>query len=119
MQVTSLFDVPDRTGGGCLKTGPFAGLTTHIGPGHQIEKLKAHCIRRDFAPVTQRSNTSKADVSMVMLLPDYGHFDRLTEWGFHISGHYGPGGLYGELSDAYTSGRICSILSTRIMNRFE
>jgi hypothetical protein len=115
MHITAIFEVPDGTRGGCLKTGPFYGIKTHIDidlgyPGYQIEKVKAHCIRRDFAPVTQWNNALVSDLERVMQLPDYRHFDRVTEREFHISGHYRPGGLYGELSDRYTSGMSFSLV---------
>jgi hypothetical protein len=45
---------------------------------YQIEKLKAHCILRDFAPVTQRNDTLVSDLERMMRLPDYGNFDILA-----------------------------------------
>lgn len=34
---------------------------------------------------------------------DYGFFDRVTESTFHSGGHWGVGGLYGTMTDKWTS----------------
>ncbi|PKS13374.1 hypothetical protein jhhlp_000145 [Lomentospora prolificans] len=95
-------DFPDRTGGGCIQSGPFANLTTHLGPGNSTD-LNPHCVRRDFSPESFANRTGKAQIDDGMAQLDFGSFGRLTEPSFHAGGHWGIGGLYGDMTDKWSS----------------
>lgn len=101
------WDVPDRTGGGCVKDGPFAGLQSNLGPDASVE-YNPHCVRRDFAPYSYYNFSGPAAIEEGMSQPDYGFFDRVTESTFHSGGHWGVGGLYGTMTDKWSS-RKCTI----------
>jgi len=104
------FDLPDRTGGGCIPDGPFQGLISHMGPGNSTA-LTPHCVRRDFAPYSLANNAGTANVSDGMAQPDYGWLERTTEFSFHAGGHWGVGGLYGDMSNMWSSRKSNSPLS--------
>ncbi|KAK8019105.1 Tyrosinase-like protein orsC [Apiospora arundinis] len=97
-------DVPDRTGGGCLQNGPFADLSTFLGPHNNTEKKGRNCVRRDLAPASLRNMSGPARVAEAMRLPDYGHWERVTDGAtLHPGGHWGVGGLYGSMTDLWAS----------------
>ncbi|KAK6843889.1 hypothetical protein PG987_004749 [Apiospora arundinis] len=97
-------DVPDRTGGGCLQNGPFADLSTFLGPHNNTEKKGRNCVRRDLAPASLRNMSGPARVVEAMRLPDYGHWERATDGAtLHPGGHWGVGGLYGSMTDLWAS----------------
>lgn len=100
--VNTPWDVPDRTGGGCITDGPFAGMVTNLGPADGIA-LNPHCIRRDFAPESFANMSGPTLVEEGMSQPDYGWFDRVTESTFHSGGHWGVGGMYGHMTDKWAS----------------
>ncbi|KAK8048222.1 Tyrosinase-like protein orsC [Apiospora phragmitis] len=79
MIVQSPQDVPDRTGGGCLQNGPFADLSTFLGPHNNTDKKGRNCVRRDMAPASLRNMSGPARVAEAMRLPDYGHWERVTD----------------------------------------
>jgi tyrosinase len=95
-------DIPDRSGGGCIPNGPFKDLTAHIGPGINVSS-NPHCVRRDFAPESLANNSGPAMVEAAMAFPDYGSFSRGTEFTTHPGGHWGIGGIYGAMSDKWSS----------------
>ncbi|KAK7908770.1 hypothetical protein PG985_016073 [Apiospora marii] len=72
-------DVPDRTGGGCLQSGPFADLSHFLGPQNNTDKKGSNCVRRDLAPVSLRTMSGPDRVAEAMDLPDYGHWERTTD----------------------------------------
>lgn len=102
LHVNTPWDVPDRSGGGCLETGPFAGLMSNLGPEANIES-NPHCIRRDFSPGSLRNMSGSDAVATGMAQEDYGFFDRVTELSIHSGGHWGVGGLYGHMTDKWSS----------------
>ena len=108
LPVNPPWDVPDRTGGGCIQTGPFANLTTHLGPEDSVA-LNPHCVRRDFSPVSFANMSGPAAVKEGMSQPDHGWFDRITESSFHAGGHWGVGGLYGHMTDKWSSREFPSL----------
>ncbi|KAH9438325.1 hypothetical protein MCOR02_001961 [Pyricularia oryzae] len=98
------FDLPDRSGGGCLEDGPFAGLKTQLGPLNDTEVKAERCIRRDFSPRSLARFGSRAQVDAAMQIGDYGTFERVTDsQTFHPAGHWATGGLYGTMTDTYAS----------------
>lgn len=82
LPVNPPWDVPDRSGGGCLEDGPFANLTVNLGPGSNLE-YNPNCIRRDFAPESFKNMSGDAPVEEGMDQLDFGFFDRLTQSTFH------------------------------------
>ncbi|VUC27282.1 unnamed protein product [Clonostachys rosea] len=100
--VNTPWDVPDRTGGGCIQDGPFAGLQTNLGPGNGTA-YNPHCVQRDFAPLTFASMSGPLAVLTGLALPNFGWFDRVTESSFHAGGHWAVGGLYGTMTDKWAS----------------
>ncbi|KAH7390635.1 hypothetical protein BKA66DRAFT_459432 [Pyrenochaeta sp. MPI-SDFR-AT-0127] len=96
------WDLPDRTGGGCISDGPFKDWIVKLGPGTNINP-GPHCVRRDFAPITFTNMTSSASVAEGMSMPDFGLFSSTTEFSAHGGGHLGVGGLYGTMSDQWSS----------------
>lgn len=98
------FDLPDRSGGGCLTTGPFAGLSTLLGPQKISTGTTPRCVRRDFSFASLRDFASPMNVSDAMDFDDYATFERITDTTtFHPGGHWSVGGLYGTMTDTYCS----------------
>lgn len=98
------FDLPDRSGGGCLTTGPFAGLSTKLGPQNISTGTTSRCVRRDFSYASLRDFSGAAQVQAAMAIPDFGTFEQTTDTTtFHPGGHWAVGGLYGTMTDTYVS----------------
>lgn len=91
-----------RTGGGCIPNGPFANMTIHMGPGASTTYYE-WCVRRDFMPQFFNESAHSTVISRLMLLPDFGQLTRQAEISVHGAGHPGVGGLYGTLTDTYSS----------------
>ena len=99
------FDIPDRSGGGCIANGPFAGFTTLLGPQNMSTGTTPRCIRRDFSYHSLANSASPLQVEQAMLnITDFGSFELITDTTtFHPGGHWAIGGLYGTMTDTYTS----------------
>ncbi|KAM7186698.1 hypothetical protein V8F33_011685 [Rhypophila sp. PSN 637] len=98
------FDLPDRSGGGCVTDGPFAGMTTFLGPQNISTGTTPRCLRRDFSYHSLRDFAGLDKVQQAMNLPDFGHFELITDTTtFHPGGHWAVGGLYGTMTDTYVS----------------
>ncbi|KAK1828734.1 hypothetical protein QBC39DRAFT_384825 [Podospora conica] len=98
------FELPDRSGGGCLLTGPFAGLSTKLGPQNITTGTTPRCVRRDFSYASLRDFSGEAQIQEAMGLPDFGSFEQITDTStFHPGGHWAIGGLYGAMTDTYVS----------------
>ncbi|KAF5502368.1 Tyrosinase ustQ [Colletotrichum aenigma] len=91
-----------RTGGGCIPNGPFANMTIHMGPGASTAYYE-WCVRRDFMPQFFNESAHSTVIAGLMLLPDFGQLTRQAEISVHGAGHPGVGGLYGTLTDTYSS----------------
>jgi tyrosinase len=102
LPTTAPYDIPDRTGGGCIEDGPFAGLLSNMGPSKNIW-YNPHCVRRDFSSDKLTNLSGTASVEEQMAQPDYGWFEKTTEPTVHAGGHLGIGGLYGTMSDVFAS----------------
>lgn len=97
------FEMPDRSGGGCIPDGPFANLTIHMGPGPSTA-YNAWCVRRDFVPSQfVKAASVEAVKAAVEGYKDFGAFSQGTEVTMHSAGHLGVGGLYGVLTDVWAS----------------
>lgn len=103
------------TGGGCVRSGPFANMTVNIGPTAHLEvnfaspadsaqklQYNPRCLKRDFTieALTRFANeTSVLDLLRPATTPDVRAFDLLLsglpgrpEMGGHGGGHLAMGG---------------------------
>jgi tyrosinase len=108
---TTTISVPGRTGGGCVKDGPFKDLVLNLGPLKNIAK-NPHCLTRDFSPlVTSRELTAAkvgyqpacyrscidaSKVHFALEKPNFAQFDIVVQGGitfetitYHGGGHLG------------------------------
>lgn len=101
------------TGGGCVKTGPFANMVTHLGPITQADPTadNARCLKRDLnADSGKRFASFRNTTELILGSPNIEIF-RTTmeadpnykpgELGVHGGGHFMIGGDPG--SDAFIS----------------
>ncbi|KAK6530325.1 hypothetical protein TWF694_003682 [Orbilia ellipsospora] len=104
------FNIPNRSGGGCVPDGPFASpaFTVNIGPGTSTT-YNPHCLARDFSR-TLMGWGNQTGINWVWDTPNYGWFARrienipdFTVPNIHGSGHFGVGGALGTMGDAYNS----------------
>ncbi|KAJ3121867.1 hypothetical protein HK098_003320 [Nowakowskiella sp. JEL0407] len=105
---------PGRTGGGCVKDGPFVGLNINVGPGNSTA-YNPHCISRDLVPDLSLALTPQ-NVNFTLSKPDFYHFDyylqgedffrtgfNFSEFGVHGAGHFVIGGTLGSMGSQYSS----------------
>lgn len=101
-----------RTGGGCVKNGPFTwpNFTLNLGPSNDTSINNPHCLTRDFAPTLAATNLLQSVVDGIMKAPDFGRFTKAVESvpsfdvpTIHGGGHFGVGGVLGSLGNAYNS----------------
>lgn len=95
--------VANRTGGGCLVDGPFAGLSTELGPQGNIERLGRHCVTRDLGYEYMWNTTDEDVVRAAMKFPSFGLYGNKTEYSYHAGGHWAIGGEYATMSDMWLS----------------
>ncbi|KAF9457315.1 hypothetical protein BDZ94DRAFT_1314333 [Collybia nuda] len=103
------FEVPGRTGGGCVADGPFSTMVVRMGPADDMSG-NPRCLHRDFSPAFASQFLNAAITADTISKSDYGHFMRAVEGetnfehsGIHGGGHYGVGGTLGEIGDLYNS----------------
>lgn len=103
------FDVPGRTGGGCVTDGAFKDMVVRIGPMNNVTG-NPRCLSRDFSPYFAGEYLGVNDTQLTLSQPDFGWFDRVVEGapsfnasGIHGGGHYGVGGTLGVMGDLYNS----------------
>ncbi|KAK3997446.1 tyrosinase [Cladorrhinum sp. PSN332] len=105
------FEVPGRTGGGCVVDGPWAGLndTVHLGPMESYA-YNPQCLRRDLSPYFAGRYLALNQTLLTLSQPDFGWFNTLVEGfpsfeasGVHGGGHYGVGGTLGQMGDLFLS----------------
>ncbi|KAF8253345.1 Di-copper centre-containing protein [Wilcoxina mikolae CBS 423.85] len=101
--------VPGRTGGGCVKDGPFKDLVLNLGPLKNITK-NPHCLTRDISPLVTNRVLTAPKVALALSKPDFAHFDIQVQGGitwdtitYHGGGHLGVGGELGVIADIYAS----------------
>ncbi len=97
------FEVPGRTGGGCVRDGPFAGIPdlVHLGPAASVT-YNPQCLKRDLSPYFAGRYLAMNQTQLTLAAPDFGWFDKVVEGGpsfdasgVHGGGHYSVGGTYG------------------------
>ncbi|KAJ6259583.1 Tyrosinase [Drechslerella dactyloides] len=98
------FDIPERSGGGCVPRGPFKypNWVVHLGPGLSID-YNPRCLKRDFSRPLMNWATSDL-VNWVTNVTNYEDFAfRLenlpvfTSPNLHGAGHFGVGGALDPL----------------------
>ncbi|KAB5515242.1 hypothetical protein GE09DRAFT_1046195 [Coniochaeta sp. 2T2.1] len=103
--------IPGKTGGGCVKDGPFTEdqYIVSIGPGLYTNP-NPHCLRRDFAPAFAVSKCSGSDIDWIQSAEDFAEFDKRAQGGviiprmtYHPGAHFGVGGELGEMSNQFSS----------------
>jgi tyrosinase len=73
-------EVPGRTGGGCVKDGPFKNMTVHLGPFASLAR-NDQCLKRDLAPEYAAKYLARDKLNAVLSQSDYGWFSRTLEGG--------------------------------------
>lgn len=96
------FEVPGRTGGGCVVDGLSKNMVVRMGP--QAASGNPKCLARDLSPYFAGRYLGMNQTKLTLAQSDFGWFDRVVEGGpsFHTSGihsggHYRVGGTYGEI----------------------
>lgn len=102
-------EVPGRTGGGCVKNGPFKDMVVNLGPMDDLSG-NPRCLARDLAPTFASRYLGVNQLWRTLAQPDFWHFTRVDDGepdfdasGIHGGGHYGVGGTYGQMGDLYAS----------------
>ncbi|KAL8285577.1 hypothetical protein RB597_002584 [Gaeumannomyces tritici] len=103
------FVVPGRTGGGCVKDGPFAQRNVSMGLGASTA-FTPHCLRRDISPWLVSHSSNQGVVDRVLDQPDYMKFNIGLQGGLmpdditlHGGGHIGVGGNTGDIANVNSS----------------
>ncbi|KAI0390786.1 hypothetical protein F5Y17DRAFT_468689 [Xylariaceae sp. FL0594] len=80
---------PSGNSATCLTTGPFAGLTSSLGPGQTTNN--PHCVQR---AVDERmtADTGVNTYNACLSRTNYPEFHSCVEFSFHAQGHNGVGG---------------------------
>ncbi|KAK7432544.1 hypothetical protein QQZ08_000751 [Neonectria magnoliae] len=113
--------LPAGSGGGCVKTGPFSGMTVNLGPaaldlpGGLVSSVtnplawNPRCLKRDLSNVVNRRYANATSILNNILKPQTVYdFQMMMQGvpgsgdiGIHGGGHYSLGGDPGR--DVYTS----------------
>ncbi|KAK4222129.1 tyrosinase [Podospora fimiseda] len=105
------FEVPGRTGGGCVVDGPWAGINdvVHLGPGDSYT-YNPQCLKRDLSPYFAGRYLGMNQTLLTLAEEDFGWFNTRVEGfpsfeasGVHGGGHYGVGGTLGQMGDLFVS----------------
>ncbi|KAF2767175.1 Di-copper centre-containing protein, partial [Teratosphaeria nubilosa] len=104
---------PTGTGGGCVKTGPFADLAVNMGPAalplpgnitvsapNGLMSYNPRCLKRDLTDFINRKWANAISVLNTILIPqDIDSFQNILQGlpgsedpGIHAAGHYSMGG---------------------------
>ncbi|KAH7309632.1 hypothetical protein B0I35DRAFT_359486, partial [Stachybotrys elegans] len=108
--VVQLFTIPERTGGGCVTTGPFAQRNVSMGVGNSTA-YDPHCLHRDFSNVLFAQLNNSTVIQETMDSSNHWWLDRniegygltLTGQRSHGGGHLGIGGQVGEMTNRWSS----------------
>ncbi|KAJ3126222.1 hypothetical protein HK098_007778 [Nowakowskiella sp. JEL0407] len=110
---TTVFPIPGRTGGGCVKDGAFKDFVVTLGPGNNITG-NPRCLTRDLSPFLSEL-LNKEEVDKVLSATDYFTFDyrlqgmnffntfNVSDMGIHGAGHFAVGGSLGTMNNPYSS----------------
>ncbi|KAI0153378.1 hypothetical protein BJ166DRAFT_500349 [Pestalotiopsis sp. NC0098] len=93
----------NRTGGGCLVDGPFAGMSSELGPRDNLQRNGRHCVTRDLGYAYMWNTTDLGLVNAAMRFPNFGLYGNKTEYSYHAGGHWAIGGEYATMSDMWAS----------------
>lgn len=100
----NVFNLTGRLGGGCVSDGPFTSAD------FTVNYPEPHCLTRDFIPWVMNGWTQQSLVDNVQSQPDYTTWARAVEGipsfsepNIHGGGHFGIGGVLGQMGDAYNS----------------
>ncbi|KAI0892269.1 hypothetical protein F4806DRAFT_242503 [Annulohypoxylon nitens] len=104
------FDIPGRSGGGCIPNGPFAGLNATMGPGNNTN-YNPRCVRRDFSIWLMARALHTDTIAFVMAASTYFDLDHRIEGldlgiaaaSVHAGGHLGIGGVLGDMANTWSS----------------
>ncbi|KAI0885542.1 Di-copper centre-containing protein [Annulohypoxylon maeteangense] len=104
------FDIPGRSGGGCIPDGPFAGLNASMGPGNHTD-YNPRCVRRDFSIWLMARALHTDTIAFVMAADTYVDLEHRTEGldlgiaaaSVHGGGHLGIGGVLGDMANTWSS----------------
>ncbi|KAI1211693.1 Di-copper centre-containing protein [Annulohypoxylon truncatum] len=104
------FDIPGRSGGGCISDGPFAGLNASMGPGNNTE-YNPRCVRRDFSIWLMARALHTDTIAFVMAASTYFELEHRIEGlnlgvaaaSVHGGGHLGIGGVLGDMANTWSS----------------
>ncbi|KAG4438583.1 hypothetical protein IFR05_005958 [Cadophora sp. M221] len=110
LTITSALEIPGRTGGGCVTTGPWANSIIPMGPGNNLS-YSPHCLRRDFSPTLANLRLNSSVLAWVQQANDFALYDRRVQAielnipgiATHGGGHFSVGGAVGEMSEMYSS----------------
>lgn len=111
----------DRTGGGCVKNGPFTAdkFTVAVNIFNDVQTANPRCLQRDFCPQTFKREMKQEVIDELMEKTTFAEFARRMEalpgWSMtniHGGGHFGVGGVLGNMGDMYNSpgGTFSSVL---------
>ncbi|KAK2756789.1 hypothetical protein FQN54_005235 [Arachnomyces sp. PD_36] len=94
-------NITGRTGGGCVKDGPFTK------DKFSVNIPETSCLKRDYTPWIMNTFAHPSAVEKVTSQPDYTTFARamenkptFDEPSIHGSGHFGVGGVLGTIGNA-------------------
>ena len=106
---TPFFNIPGRTGGGCVLDGPFKDMVVNMGPGPDTNG-NPRCLTRDFSPYVAASWSGVNMTNLSMKQKDFGWFNRISnglsninDLGIHGGGHFSVGGVLGTMGDMWNS----------------
>lgn len=103
------YEIPGRSGGGCVVNGPFKNMVVRMGPGDDMSG-NPRCLHRDMSPYFARRYLGTNVTTLTLAQPDYGWFFRTLDGdthpdrsSIHGGGHYAVGGNLGEMGDLFNS----------------
>lgn len=102
----------DRSGGGCVVDGPFreGQFNVSVYTNDLYTVTGPRCLKRDFCPTTFKEQNHPSVVTELNQKTTFTEFARRMEalpgWSqlnVHGAGHFGVGGLLGNMGDAFNS----------------
>lgn len=102
----------DRTGGGCVATGPFVhpAFSVAVNKGSDYNTPNPRCLKRDFCPTLFKNNMKpefETEVASKRTFKDFtARLEAQAGWGIpnpHAAGHFAIGGVLGNMGDVNNS----------------